>query len=129
MQSAIDLKIKTRDEPIINDDSNFAATEINDDQMEFDAVEEEKSTSELTASVQPELNLEYFKKNRRIRDFSKREKIDPVNHLLRRKMREIRHPELVKPDAKQTDKNERAKTVSPNRQDAFEHLPNYWQLY
>ena len=60
-----------------------------------DVLEEksEEDSSEYEESTQVELEFRNFKRVRRLKDYTQRTQLDPMNHLLREKLRKARHPE------------------------------------
>ena len=83
----------------------------------------------------PELGYRYFKMNNKIKDFTNRERIEPINHLLREKLFYVRHPELKQPSPKNTNTEMgRTKSVPPtatglNLIGKHGETTDYWQQY
>ena len=90
--------------------------------------EEDNTTSDDEDEQQVPLEFRNFHKVNKIKDYTKRLSLDPVNHMLRDRLREARHPE-IKRSGSESIHNSRAKSASPNRLHSFGDLPNYWSQY
>jgi len=91
--------------------------------------EEDMSMSDSSLLEEATWQFEYFRMHPRIKDFTKRVKVDPINHLIRRKNREMRDPLLTRPEERARLRAAKAKSLSPVRVDPFSHLPDYWDRY
>ena len=92
----------------------------------LEAESEEDDSSSLGEAGDPqqvEIEFRNFKKYRRLKDFTQRAQLDPMNHLLREKLRQARHPERnyqVEP---------KYASASRSKSQATMMEPNYWELY
>ena len=90
------------------------------DVLEADENDSEKE-DEQTKNVEVNIEFQNFKKHRKIKDFTRREKFAPIHHVLRQKLRQERTG------------LSRANSFSPaSRENSFEGRKNkadYWQMY
>ena len=85
--------------------------------------DEEKMDIPMTAEDLVEfVNFKWYPK---IKNYEREELLVPINHLLRKKLRQAR----VNGGAPPPEPVTRSKSVSPLRQDPFKQLPNYWSNY
>ena len=109
-----------------NEADNLDALKMTQGRVLESAYEDDDDEEIISNNKEDLIDFFNFKWYPKLKNYIKRERLDPINHLLRKKIRQERQ---LKAGALMPTSNIRPKSVSPVRHEPFSKLPDYWQSY